>query len=62
MQAVVVLDQQVQFAEGVAVAAHRQVGCQQADVRGLFEGVLPEAFVVAAEALAGFGIQPVVQP
>ena len=49
MEAIGVAQQQVQFAEGVTLAADRNVRGEQLDTGGMRECVLPEALVIEAE-------------
>ncbi len=61
VHAVTVAQQHVQFAQGVAAAADRQVGRQQLDPGGVADGKLPEAFVIQAQAPGRALGQPLAQ-
>ena len=56
-----VAQQQVQFAQRLAVLADRQVGGDDLDIRCRMQGELPQAFVVEAEAAHRFRGQPGMQ-
>ncbi|MNY16286.1 hypothetical protein D3C86_1495430 [compost metagenome] len=61
VHAFLVAQQQVEFAEGLAVLADRQVGRQQLDTGGGVQGELPETFVIQAQAAHRTLCQPVQQ-
>jgi len=61
MRALAVAQQNVQLAQGPSPRANRQVGRQQLDPGRLFQGELPQSFVVQPQAPAGDPCQPVAQ-
>ncbi len=61
MHAIAVTQQHIEFAEGVAVTADRQVGADQFDPRGMAYGELPEPLVVQPQPARGGLGQPVLQ-
>ena len=58
---VTITQQQVQFTQGVAAQADRQVGRDQLNPRRMFDGKLPEPLVIAPQSARGGQRQPLLQ-